>query len=318
MSDSKLLKIPVSSIRLNAVTLRSVNKELEGYKYLRLSIQRNGLLNPIAVREIQNPDNPDVQLYSLIDGGNRLECHKDLGLEYIDAKVTDMASADVLAAQIMTNANKLDTKPVDYTKALVELLKHDPTMTLEALSILITQPVKWIEERLGLLKLPENIQKFINDSAINVTNAIALSTLPPELIEEFLDRAKTMTTVDFSASVSKRRAEHRKAILAGKKPETVVWTPRAHLHTAAQIKDQLETPGEIAALIQRENITSPIEAAKMALSWVLHIDPINSDLQKKEEEKRKLEDQQKKTALALEKAEKAKKDADALVATTRG
>src|SRR3954469_21290947 len=103
-APANLANIPLSRIRENPVALRPVDKTSEEYKGLVDSVRRNGILNPISVREVPNPDPNDKEpLYSVVDGLHRFTAAGDAGLESIPAQIVTKTDADVLEAQIVAN-----------------------------------------------------------------------------------------------------------------------------------------------------------------------------------------------------------------------
>jgi ParB family transcriptional regulator, chromosome partitioning protein len=101
---TKLAHIPISKIRENPVALRSVNRTTEEYTGLVDSIRRSGVLNPVLVREVQDPDTKDI-VYGLIDGLHRFTASQDAGQDTIPAQITSMEDAAVLEAQILANVH---------------------------------------------------------------------------------------------------------------------------------------------------------------------------------------------------------------------
>lgn len=101
---TELKSIPLVHIRENPNALREVNRSTEGYQGLVDSIQKNGVLNAILVRECVDP-NTKTTFYGLIDGLHRFNAAKDAGLTEIPAQVRSMDDADVLEAQVLANVH---------------------------------------------------------------------------------------------------------------------------------------------------------------------------------------------------------------------
>lgn len=312
MSDSTLKSIPVDKIRENPVALRTVNRSSEEYLGLVDSIRRNGILNPILVREVKDPSTGET-LYGLIDGLHRFTASQDAGLSEIPAQVRSMEDAEILEAQILANVHKVETKPVEYAKQLTRILSQNPMLTASELASRLSKSSSWLSERLGLTKLAENISSLVDEGKINLSNAYALAKLPPEEQPNFLDRAMTMTPQEFVPTCTARVKEIRDAKRAGRDAAPAGFTPVAHLRKMSELKDELQSGNVANILIHKFHANTPQQAAKLMLEWALHLDPESieaakaKDAARKEElkaaaEKRKKEREDKKAKEAADKA----------------
>jgi ParB family chromosome partitioning protein len=96
---SALQEVPLAKIRENPVALRQVNRGTESYLELVDSIKQEGVLNPIVVRPMVDPET-DEEFFGLIDGLHRYTAAQDAGLDTIPAHIKSMEDAQVLVAQI--------------------------------------------------------------------------------------------------------------------------------------------------------------------------------------------------------------------------
>lgn len=314
-NKGELKFIPISMIREShdVKILREVKETDEKFLGLMNSIRQDGIMNPISVREVLNPLNPDVPMYGLVDGRNRFTAARKVGLTEIPAYIRSVADGDLLEAQILANVHKVETKPIEYTTALLNILQNNPTMTREEMARRLSKSVQWLDERLNLVKItnPE-ISVLVNEGKIKLANAFALAKLPEEKQIEYLDMAQSMTTPEFAPKIHKVIQEIKKAKLEGRPAKTDDYIPTAFLQKMPDIKAEYDSPNAISALVQ--GITDPVKAAQMALSWVLHLDSMsineetkkhkeNKELQKKKAEERKLEREEAKRKADLEKAQ---------------
>src|SRR4051812_12468570 len=107
--------ISLSLIRENAQALRPVDKTTLEYKELVDSIVKHGVMNPISVREVKDP-NTGAIFYGLVDGLHRYNGAMDAGLTEINAQVGDVDEANLLEAQIIGNLHKVETKAIQFSK----------------------------------------------------------------------------------------------------------------------------------------------------------------------------------------------------------
>lgn len=278
-SDSVLKKVPLKLIRENTEALRTqVDKEDEKYHGLVDSIRKHGVMNPISLREIQDPATGDT-LYGLIDGLHRFNGAMDAGLTEIPAQIIKMDDADLIEAQILGNVHKIETKPVLYTKALLRILGGNPLLTLTELAGRLSRSTSWLTERLQLVKLDEEIQKLVDAGTLGLTNAYALTKLPADKQKELLQQAISQSPAAFVPMATNIQKEIAAAKREGRKAETGVFKPVERLQRLASIRDQkdyaVKNPDACAVLkaAQKHGVKTVAEAVAFALSWVLHADP---------------------------------------------
>lgn len=315
--ETKLMKIPTSSIRENAILLRAVNRQSTEYLELCESIRKDGILNAISVREIQ-PEN-GVQMYAVIDGTHRYNAAKDVGLAEIPALVMNKSDAEVEEAQIIANVHKIETKPVEYSKALMRILKQNVLMTEAELAEKVRKSPAWIRERFSLTKLAPEIGKLVDDGIIGLANAYALAKLPAEEHNVFLERAQTSSPQEFMPLVNARVAEIKKANREGRDAQDVeTFVPIAHLRRVSEIKELVDNNLQIKALIEREGVATPEDVYKAALKWVLNLDVGGIAVQKVKDDERKADKAKKQEAAKAERAKKELERAQANVKELAG
>lgn len=314
VADTKhrLLEISLGDIRENPVALRTVNRTSEEYLGLVDSIRNRGVLNPIVVREIEDPETKQ-KLYGLIDGLHRFTASGDAGRKTIPANVIDASDAEVLEAQIITNVQKVETKPVEYSRQLVRVLTQNPLLTIAELASRLSKSPSWLNERLGLTKLNNEIAKLVDGNEMNLSNAYALAKLPDEEQVNFLDRALTMTPAEFVGTVGARVKEIRDAKRQGRDAQPAGFVAVPHVRKIGELKQEMESPAVGPILIRELKVTDPKEAFLLGVKWALNMDPSSQETAKKKDEERKakLTDDKRKRDLEREqkKAEEAAKKA---------
>lgn len=303
--STKLAKIPLAKIRENAIALRKVvNKETEEYMSGLDSVKKRGIMIPILVRPIKDPVTGE-DLYGLIDGLHRLNWAMDASLEEIPANIGDLDEANILEAQILANVHKIETKPVQYTKALVTVVGQNPLLTLTELAGRLSRSEKWITDRLGLLDLTEDIQKLVDEGKLVLTNAYALSKLPEDHQRDNLNAAMSQSPAEFIPRMQTLQKEIDKARREGRKAETEHFMPSPRLQRLPLIKDEAalakDKPADckVIQMAAQAGCKTMEQGVAFALNWTIHNDPITL---KAEEAKWKAEKEQKEK----DKAERAK------------
>ena len=90
-----------------------------------------------------------------------------------------------------------------------------------------------------------------------------------------------------------RAKEIRDAKHSGKDPKKNEFTAIQHLQKVSEVKSEysalFEGKGDskIVGLLKKNSITDPLEAVKMAISWMLHFDPESIEAQKEKDRIRK-------------------------------
>ena len=311
--DRKLVYIPLSKIRENPVALRSVNRNTEKYAGLVESIKLHGVMNPINVREVKE-EGSDETYYGLVDGLQRFTASGDAGKDTIPAQVITLTDAEILEAQIITNIHKIETKPVQYSQQLMRILSQNPTMTMGELAKKLSKSTKWLDDRLGLVKLKQDIGNLVDEDKLNLSNAYALAKLPEEEQPNFLDRALTEPPQQFVQAVTNRVKELRDARRQGRAAAPAGFQPVLQLRKLSELKAAAEENQVAVALINQYNLQNPVDAFKMGLRWALNIDPAGIEAQKARDEQRKAEAQVAKEKAKKERLEKQMKEAAERVA----
>jgi len=302
-TQTELKHILLDQIHEPDASLREVDRTLEEYVGLVESIRLKGILNAISVREIKDPDTGEL-IYGLVDGLQRFNAAKDVGLETIPCQVTLLKDAEVLEAQIMANVHKIETKPVAYSKALLELLSSNPLLTRSELASRLAKTTTWISERLGLLKLTEKVGALVDEDKIGLSNAYALAKLPPEEQLNFIDRAMTMTPQQFAPTVNGRVKELRDAKRKGKDAAPEEFQPISILRTRKELVAEMENPQAGPMLCAEVRPKSVTDAFALAVKWALNMDPQSVAVQRAKDEERKATRRREKEKSKLERMKK--------------
>lgn len=264
--------IPVAEIREHKEALRSVDRTNEQFMELAHSVKEKGVLNPILVRQMEDPETGE-SFFGLVDGLQRLTAARDAGLETIPGLIKTQSDMDVLTNQIVTNSQRVETRPVEYTKQIQRLLQMNPIMTLVTLANLVNKSETWIRQRLDLLKLNPKAAELVDEGQINVSNAYALSKLPPEVQDEFLDKAREMSHTEFIPETVNKKKEIDKAKREGRAAEPEAFKPTPKVLKLPVIEAQIASPEDVSKLIEEQGCKTALEGALVALKWAISLDP---------------------------------------------
>lgn len=287
--EPRLADIPVSKIRENEVALRKVKKQTEDYLMMLDSVKKRGILVPIIVREVKDTATNEV-FYGLIDGLQRWNCAVDAGLKVIPARIMDMNQAEIEEAQIVANAKKIETKPVEYAKQITRLFERNPTLTVTEMAAKLSASTAWVYKMLGLARnLNKDIHPHGDDGRISLSNLCELSKLPEEEQATWVDKAMTMTAGEFTAAVAGRVKQIKEARKKGQKEGPAEFQAVPHQRKWAEIKAEFENHAFRDSMIKRHNVKTPAEAWDLAISWVAQMDPDSKIQQKADHDAREAE-----------------------------
>lgn len=316
MAEEKgeLKYIMIADVQENPDALRQVNRTTEAYAGLVDSIKEVGVLTPIKVREVPSRDDPNKIVYGLVDGAHRFNAAQDAGLTEIPAFVRNQSDAKALEEQIMANIHKIETRPAEYSDALLRILASNPTMTVTDLAKTLAKSPKWLQDRLSITKLHPDIQKLVDEDKLNLTNAYALAKLKDHEEQlNFLDRALTEQPAVFAPLVNVRVKEINEAKRKGREAAGEKFVAVAHLRKLKEQEEEIQT-GTAAGIAKGKGLITNTADFQAGVKWALHLDPDSvTDAEARYEAKKKDRESNKK-AKEIEKAKEMKAKADAVLA----
>lgn len=312
---SRPASIPLSLIRKSDIALRGVQRQNEKYQQLLDSVRKRGVYNSITVREQKDPATGTL-FYALVDGLQRFTAATDAGLIEIPANVVNMDDAEVLEAQLITNLQKIETKPADISKQLIRILARNPFMTKTMLAERCSQSITWVEQRLGLSNLKEGVQKLVNEGKIHLTNAYALSKIDEEYqTEELVEAAISESPKTFVPRMKARIKEIRDANKQGRDPAAAEFQPVQYMQKIGDVKAEFESSATGSALVRKAGLPDgAIEGWKLAMAWILHFDQDSKEEQKRDYDRKKAERDAEKERLKAEREKEKERKAAAAAA----
>ena len=147
---------------------------LTGIQELARDIERNGLLNPITVREDKGGDQP----FSLIAGGRRLEAHRELGIHDIECKVVDADDERAAILEFAENEKRMD------------LPWQDKVQAFKVIWAMTDKSGRELSEAIGMSKTTVSQYKLIAESFNKVKDLESFRTAYAQLAKKE-ERIKT-------------------------------------------------------------------------------------------------------------------------------
>lgn len=163
--NGELLEIDLDLIEPNAEQPRTKFTE-ESLSDLAQSIKTNGIVQPIIVRR-------KGSIFELIAGERRWRAAKKVGLKKITAVVKTVANEKLLELALIENIQRQELNAIEEARAYKNLIETIG-LTQEMIAERVGKNRTVITTFLRLLKLPDDIQKLIEEQKITAGHARAL------------------------------------------------------------------------------------------------------------------------------------------------
>lgn len=167
---ASLLEIEISKIRPNRYQPRRSPGDEEGIRHLALSLQAQGLLQPVVVRRAGSG-------YELIAGERRWRAATMAGFTRIPAIVKTASDKEMVALALIENLHRADLTPIEEAGAYQRLVTEFH-LTQEEVAEQVGKDRSSIANALRLLALPHEVREDLGAGRITVGHAKALLSLP--------------------------------------------------------------------------------------------------------------------------------------------
>jgi ParB family chromosome partitioning protein len=178
-------ELPVGDIRPNPRQPRQVFDQ-DAMAELVHSIREVGLLQPVVVRPVTDPD-ADHE-YELVMGERRWRATQEAGLDVIPAIVRETGDDDLLRDALLENLHRAQLNPLEEAAAYQQLLE-DFGCTHDELATRIGRSRPQISNTLRLLKLSPPVQRRVAAGVLSAGHARALLAVDdPEIADRLATR----------------------------------------------------------------------------------------------------------------------------------
>jgi len=193
---NKVCLIPVELIHPNPDQPRKVFHE-EELQALSESIKANGLLQPISLMREEDGS------YRIIAGERRYRACKQLKMEAVPAIISNVNDTDAAVLALIENIQRSDLGCFEEAAAIQKLIEK-MEMTQEEAAKKLGKSQSAVANKLRLLRLPTEVQKFLTENGLTERHARALLKLPEdqmlmaaqEIAEQQLNVAQTEALVE--------------------------------------------------------------------------------------------------------------------------
>ncbi|MDQ3087302.1 MAG: ParB/RepB/Spo0J family partition protein [Acidobacteriota bacterium] len=209
-SNSKgeeLLEIDLDLIEPNSEQPRTRFTEIN-LEELAQSIRANGVVQPIVVRR-------RGLKYQLVAGERRWRASQIAGLQKIPAMVKEVADEKLLELALIENIQRQELNAIEEAKAYKKLIET-VGLTQEMLAERVGKNRTVITTFLRLLKLPDDVQKLVEEEKITAGHGRAL------LMIDDADKQRRVANSIIEMTLSVRETEKAVKRLAKDDSETAV------------------------------------------------------------------------------------------------
>lgn len=147
---------------------------------LMSSIQQKGLLEPIVVRPIEKG-------FEVVAGNRRFEACKKLGWRSIPCHVVELDDKEAFEVSILENVQRETLNPIEEGRAYRNYVDEYGYGGESELARKIGKSQEYVSRRIGLLSLPERVQKQIMRRRIAPSVAQELTLLNDDAAEQMAD-----------------------------------------------------------------------------------------------------------------------------------
>ena len=318
-TDNTVAMIDVDKIHiLENVNLRDVKRGEQAFEELTDSIRQQGITNSLGVR----PSKDHEGEYDLIDGLQRFTIANDLGYEQVPCIVMDKDDVDFLITQIAANHHRITTRPAEFGNQMMRIMGTRPDLTKKDVADMVSMSTTTLDKYLQLNKLLPEIQEKVDEGAIKLLNAVALSKLPETEQPEWVSRAIKEEARTFVPDCKKRAQEIRNEKNKGNDNTKREWQPSRSAQKLKVLKEEYailhgeeEGDSQVLAAFKAADIEPDLEQVKLVIAWTLNVDPVNAERQRKDEEARVKRVEEEKARRKKEREEKKEAEAAAAEAT---
>ncbi|WP_261428617.1 ParB/RepB/Spo0J family partition protein [Xiamenia xianingshaonis] len=222
-------EVPLASIVPNPDQPRT-NFKVEELRELADSIRKEGLLQPILVREMGDGT------YQIIAGERRWKASQMAGLSMVPVRLKAADDETALELAMIENIQRSDLNPIEEAYGYRRMMERRG-MTQAEVAQTVSKGRSTIANALRLLELPQEAQQLLFEEKITAGHARAILSIPtPEGRQKLTDKLKV-------EKLSVREAEAIARLLSGKKADTPPRpeTPPSFKKVARALKDSLHT-----------------------------------------------------------------------------
>ena len=212
-SNEELLEVDIDLIDPNNAQPRT-NFNEERLEELAQSIRSNGIVQPLLLRR-------RGARYQLVAGERRWRAAQRAGLQRVPSVVRDIPDDKLLELALIENIQRQELNAIEEANAYKRLIET-LGLTQEVVAQRVGRDRSFVTNYLRLLRLPEDIQRLVEEDKISMGHARALLGI------DDVDIQRRIAQNVIEQSLSVRETERAiKRIIAGATPTAATQPPPA-------------------------------------------------------------------------------------------
>src|SRR5580692_3999564 len=151
--------------------------DAERLSELTRAIQSQGIIEPLIVRIVGNPDDFDGPRYELIAGERRLRAAREAGLDTVPVIVRDLDDRAALEMSLVENLAREELNGVEEGRAFARL-SREFSLSHDDIANRIGKSRPYVSNAIRLIDLPDAILEMIASGQLSAGQARPLLALP--------------------------------------------------------------------------------------------------------------------------------------------
>lgn len=204
----------------------------EEIEELAASIEKDGLLQPILVRQIADG------AYQIIAGERRWQASKAAGLKKVPVRIKEVDDDQALELALIENIQRSDLNPIEEAYGYRRLMERR-SMTQAEVAQAVSKGRSTVANALRLLDLPEEAQQLLFEEKITAGHARAILSVPTA------EGRLSLTQKIIDNGLNVREAENLARLMSGKKDSSASAPrepmPAVYKSVAKTLRETLKT-----------------------------------------------------------------------------
>ncbi len=210
----EIIMVKVEELRSNPYQPRKVFDE-ESLKELANSIKEHGVFQPIIIKK-------SIKGYEIIAGERRVKATKMAGLDEIPAIIRNFTDTEMMEIALLENLQRENLNAIEEAMAYKKLIET-LNLTQEQLAKRLGKSRSHITNMIGLLTLPDEVQKSLENKEISMGHARIISKLEDK--EQQVNLAKQVSDNELSVrqleELTKSNDKFTRTHIINKKTKTI-------------------------------------------------------------------------------------------------
>ena len=164
----EIVELNLDELRSNPYQPRVVFDE-KSLEELCQSIKEHGVFQPIIVKK-------SIHGYEIIAGERRVKASRMAGLSTIPAIVRDFDDTQMMEIALLENLQREDLNPIEEANAYIKIMDAKG-LTQEEFSRIIGKSQAYVNNTIGLIRLPKEVKDLLIQNKISMTHARILSKI---------------------------------------------------------------------------------------------------------------------------------------------